>query len=701
MADDIKIVVDVDDSDVLQTIKNHEILEKRVKELNREYARLDKALNSGKISAQTYARAIGQVDKQVESLHATMRLGGKAVADLATGMNHSGKAARRNEVAFQQAGYQIQDFIVQVQGGTNPLIAFSQQASQLAGFFAGPWGAMIGLGIAALSSLAMAFLATSEDVKHLEKNLGKIEDALDDFQSKVEDAQETVSSFAYAMAQVQKVQIEAAWASLGESTAGAFEASFMAKIGAFLGANLWTGFETWGDISGRLAGENFASAFGEGAKGVLDQELLDQIGKAVEDKNVEILDSTIESLSAFEDMTTTGAKFLEYLINIRDEANGFTKEVKDAASEIEAAHKDASKLADLDLALGIGEAAKVAELLAERMGIALEAAYSLINAATQETSGPIRGGRGRTQPDASDIFMMGIGGEYFPYKTKKSSGGGGGRGETQEEFLAKLQREIELKKSQIGLFGEERKIMSEVARLKEQVIKKDYDISEKKLEQIVREEQALERRLKREEDLYNTIYSSIENTMMDLVTGAQSVEDAFKQMLFNIIQEIYKQQVAKPVADLGSQIFSNILGGLTGGGAPTTSLRPKIRPSAKGNMFSGGYQVEAFASGGVVNGPTYFPMKGNSTGLMGEAGPEAIMPLKRASNGDLGVQVAAQQPTEIVVTLSPELVGNILSQAEGQSVQVVNKAAGGIIRASVSAVTSERRKGGTMKAAFG
>jgi len=44
----------------------------------------------------------------------------------------------------------------------------------------------------------------------------------------------------------------------------------------------------------------------------------------------------------------------------------------------------------------------------------------------------------------------------------------------------------------------------------------------------------------------------------------------------------------------------------------------------------------AFADGGVVSAPTYFPMDGQ-TGLMGEAGSEAILPLKRGADGSLGV----------------------------------------------------------------
>lgn len=63
-----------------------------------------------------------------------------------------------------------------------------------------------------------------------------------------------------------------------------------------------------------------------------------------------------------------------------------------------------------------------------------------------------------------------------------------------------------------------------------------------------------------------------------------------------------------------------------------------VTGSAQGNVFSGGDTV-AFASGGVVGQTTMFPMAGGKTGMMGEAGPEAIMPLSRTANGDLGVRV--------------------------------------------------------------
>ncbi len=64
-----------------------------------------------------------------------------------------------------------------------------------------------------------------------------------------------------------------------------------------------------------------------------------------------------------------------------------------------------------------------------------------------------------------------------------------------------------------------------------------------------------------------------------------------------------------------------------------------------GTFGSGGFldlgkMIKPYAKGGVVNSPTIFPMRGGGTGMAGEAGPEAILPLTRGSNGALGVQAS-------------------------------------------------------------
>lgn len=74
-----------------------------------------------------------------------------------------------------------------------------------------------------------------------------------------------------------------------------------------------------------------------------------------------------------------------------------------------------------------------------------------------------------------------------------------------------------------------------------------------------------------------------------------------------------------------------------GGGNPWSGLSGSWG-FAKGAAFLDG-RVTAFASGGIVNRPTLFPMA-SGAGLMGEAGPEAIMPLRRGAGGRLGVMAA-------------------------------------------------------------
>tara|TARA_Y200000002_G_scaffold58749_1_gene44001 strand:- start:8543 stop:10771 length:2229 start_codon:yes stop_codon:yes gene_type:complete len=61
-----------------------------------------------------------------------------------------------------------------------------------------------------------------------------------------------------------------------------------------------------------------------------------------------------------------------------------------------------------------------------------------------------------------------------------------------------------------------------------------------------------------------------------------------------------------------------------------------VEKNAKGNVFAQN-KVVPYKIGGIVDRPTIFPMA-NGAGLMGEAGPEAIMPLKRGRNGKLGVE---------------------------------------------------------------
>ena len=102
-------------------------------------------------------------------------------------------------------------------------------------------------------------------------------------------------------------------------------------------------------------------------------------------------------------------------------------------------------------------------------------------------------------------------------------------------------------------------------------------------------------------------------------------------------------------------------GGMLAGGL--NALVSSIMPYAQGGAFTQG-RVMPFAKGGVVTSPTTFPMRG-ATGLMGEAGPEAIMPLTRSADGRLGVQAQGGGTVNVTMNITtPDVQGFQRSQSQ-------------------------------------
>ena len=93
------------------------------------------------------------------------------------------------------------------------------------------------------------------------------------------------------------------------------------------------------------------------------------------------------------------------------------------------------------------------------------------------------------------------------------------------------------------------------------------------------------------------------------------------------------------------------------------ALVSSVMPYAQGGAFTQG-RVMPFAKGGVVTSPTTFPMRG-ATGLMGEAGPEAIMPLTRSADGRLGVQAQGGGTVNVTMNITtPDVQGFQRSQSQ-------------------------------------
>jgi phage-related minor tail protein len=130
------------------------------------------------------------------------------------------------------------------------------------------------------------------------------------------------------------------------------------------------------------------------------------------------------------------------------------------------------------------------------------------------------------------------------------------------------------------------------------------------------------------------------------------LSDALRTVAQSMIDAAYNTAMRPVQNALGSALSSGING-----------LMSNLLPFEKGGAIAQG-RVMPFARGGVVNGPTTFPMRGG-TGLMGEAGPEAIMPLRRGPDGKLGVAAAGGGGVTINMNIqTPDVQGFQRSQSQ-------------------------------------
>ena len=112
----------------------------------------------------------------------------------------------------------------------------------------------------------------------------------------------------------------------------------------------------------------------------------------------------------------------------------------------------------------------------------------------------------------------------------------------------------------------------------------------------------------------NNAFQKMEDALVNFVmTGKLNFADLTRSILADMARIAIRQAIMKP--------FTGFIEGLF---------------SANGNAFAAN-GVVPYRKGGVVNSPTYFKYGGSNLGIMGEAGPEAVMPLKRGRGGKLGV----------------------------------------------------------------
>jgi phage-related minor tail protein len=124
------------------------------------------------------------------------------------------------------------------------------------------------------------------------------------------------------------------------------------------------------------------------------------------------------------------------------------------------------------------------------------------------------------------------------------------------------------------------------------------------------------------------------------VSGGKQFDDVLKSLTLRLSDLSLKMALAPVTRGLAggiNQLFQGMFGG-GGNGASLAAAMGAIKP---------------FAAGGVIGTPSYFPLTAGGVGLAGEAGPEAIVPLTRGTDGRLGVAMnGGGAPANVTINIA-------------------------------------------------
>ena len=606
------------------------------------------------------------------------------LANTRQGMNNFG-------VVTQQAGYQIGDFLVQVQSGTNWMVAFGQQATQLvgilplmgAGFMGLSTGALValsaGLGIAIplITALGAAFMRTSSENEDAANSLDSVNEKLKALDATLQEFALTKKAAAAGVSIDELLSIEGL-DQAEKSLTSALETlkSFNENISSYGAAGLGGG------------------AFALAMQGASTDELIaaqEVYAKAVERVNnlrnkgyIEAAEFAAEESKNLQDQLLIQELIIKYG---EDSALVFSEELrlkKESYAEdlrkkglgevivqnlvaqydaLEESRRRASQTADQ--AERIAKAIGSIKNTAINVSVNFQARFSNFTGAASEwvnkTLGDMRAmtepGYIASSPRPQSAPAM-LGEPDLP-----SGGGGGGGGAKQEDALQKLREQLVLENELLG-----------VSEAQERVIKALGDqrskYSEVEINAITAEIEAYNQKLealKQQQQLADTLKSSMEDAFMSIIDGTESAKDAFKKMAYEVIKELYKVLIVQRMVGSFNQ--------QTGTGSGLVGLIA----GAFGKRESGG---------SVMAGQPY---------LVGERGPELVIPRhsgtvvnanQTASAGSNGGAITVQN--NITVT------GSDAAMVRAEVAKMIPQ----ITNATKAAVIDARLRGGQMAAAF-
>ena len=709
MADDIKLVIGVDDRDLIRA-------EKEQLKFQRNLTSIEKAFRSGKINASRYNSELAKQAKELAKLGggynkanseirkyaASLRQANDAQLEATQAAGFAGKRVNRLGMQMQQAGYQVGDFAVQLQGGTNMMVALGQQGSQLLGIF-GAGGAIAGAALAIGTAFVAPLMRAAKEADELAKSIkSAIKEVDDELRASMLGATEGEMKFIDNIAILQ-TELDKLLEQQAADPGGKTQAQLVNIASAIRQTKEELGeaneeFRNYQANVAKLKSFDPLSTFGGAGRDIGEQERLKTAVTETGELRIKLAFRRQKLFDAF-----------------RDRQRKAEREEQDALEKIAVAQEKRFSSQKESLQLRMDEA-NLQELykdkfyiqnLMERKKILLQQQSGEITAEqakellklTDELGDQQEKLRKINEQEKARLDLIQLqtdlenkrgraldkltGGNKEFFDPRNESGVSGvifrdrDKPDPKKEPVVKesdlqiLREQLDLESALLGKTEARQRV---IQALGIDFVKNNANTVAGLEAQIIATQNLIRIEEERKE-LVDTVTGSMENNLMALADGTKSVKSAFRDMARDIIAHLYKVLVVQQMVNAATAFF-----GFADGGA-----------------FSGGSQIQAYANGGVVGGPTMFPMAGGKTGLMGEAGPEAIMPLKRGANGKLGVQMEGGGGDTINV------VQNFSFQANGDDSvkKIIAQAAPQIANMTKKSLLDDRRRGGATKAVFG
>lgn len=250
---------------------------------------------------------------------------------------------------------------------------------------------------------------------------------------------------------------------------------------------------------------------------------------------------------------------------------------------------------------------------------------------------------------------------------------------------------LEQERAAIGLSADEANRLRIENELLAQARQQNIDLTPADIaaiQGVAKEQAGLESQIRKTREILDFTRDGLRGFFADMKSGLQQGKgfwESFGNAIMNVLNKISDKLMDGVLDQIMSAIGGSAKGGKGGGGgwiATAASWLSNIfAPSALGNVF-GHDGVQRYAKGGsftnsVVTAATGF-QHGSGLGVMGEAGPEAVMPLTRGPDGSLGVQAhggGGSQPQRVIVELRAGPTGGMWMEieavAQDKAVEVV------------------------------